>query len=540
MQAPALVSVRDVHGHWHVVETLPPKWATIAPGGCSEATVTLTDGARAPELQQGCLVRISTADSSDAVWSGRIAQPVRRVLGAATEWELPVEGTDTFFSDRNLKYAPAVTRFDAWELGSSMGPYRAGAGVAAGNVPWDEANNWQALMLTLPGGYIVGNDRSLARFNGFDDTSMRPVAIRGYHVEGATARHQSQFFSFLWHGQTGGTVLLVLTSTRAKNSRFQTTLDPDNPADTVLGYQFLGPPTDTNQETSSIKSEELWAAFYGLTVWAQLYSVDGTPNSSYAPLVTGLRASHVVTDLIGRGYLPAASRNPMLSRIAGGSSVEIMSLEYTGLTSPADILADLVQLEPDYFWWAGPADASTGAVPVSWQPWPGPSLLLPPGVVDYTESGADADLANALQYTYRGADAREHTAMKTVDAFAFPDTAGLPGIVEAPPIDLTSMASQAAADQVATAYLRMYATLPKSATAVVSVPVPDKATGAMIAPWHLAAGVVAHVPETGDDLRVTKCEVDAATATATLTLGTPRKTVQELVTQMSKRRQKAS
>ena len=73
------------------------------------------------------------------------------------------------------------------------------------------------------------------------------------------------------------------------------------------------------------------------------------------------------------------------------------------------------------------------------------------------------------------------------------------------------------------------ATPPKAARAVVRRPILDRQTGAMVMPWEIEPGYVVSVRETGDLLRLTEMDYDDDAVATTLTLGTPQRTIEQML-----------
>lgn len=548
--APVSVSVQDVTGQWFQLPRLSGvQFTTQVPGGPTEATIPLGNTALLPDLQQGCRVRVTDGTTGEALWTGRLSSPVKQIRGVLESGEPSFEGQAGFLGDGHIRYTPLVTRLDAWRQYSNMKPAVAGSGVSTTSLPTRESIN--ALVLTIPSGYIVSPYCSLASFHGFYDsvsgsyasfapwpsgTSYDVRAIVFRHVEGAASANRAKFQTYLWHGTSEWSSNAIGTS--ATVGRL---LDPDNTSDLTLGFQYNGAGVNTNDTSPAVTADELWAGFWEIQVYRSLRNLSGERLVVDPSTAGGLSPDQIVEDVLGHftGRIKF-DQTPLASTIDQSSPVVITSYDFADMATPADILTDLMALVPTHYWSTGVADPA-GTFPIYWRAWADArTLLLPPGAVTYDESASDSDLCGSIQFTYLDSAGAEQTEMLYASDWSYPDllTAGA-SPAEAPPLDLTGLSSYSAALQVATAVLGEYATLPKSATATVDVPVCDQDSGAMLPPWALTAGCVAHVPETGETLRVTKVEVDVDTATATLTLGTPRRTVDQIVSTMYRHRKKS-
>ena len=534
MGAPLQVAMQTSDNVW-----LPPgrvadvRFSWQAPGGCWDAEFTINSSHLVPGIKQGCLVRISDTRTSALLWSGEISSPVRSRIGASENVTISCIGTVGELAKKRLRYAPLVTRLDAWELDAQPGvPYRAGSAEAVGVIPWDKTGKWNAAILTLPSGWLHPNDLVTMRFNGFDDTDMQPAGCVVRHVDGPAAAQQSKFLVYLWNGQTIPYVSWSQGATfSGANNLARLTLNPN--ADIIIGYQYTGPKVDTNADGAAIITDYLWSGWYTLKIYAQLY----TQTGAVQPVDTtqDLLAHQIVQDLVGRGAGGAIATSTGSTVIDTRSTSYIQSLDYDDLVTMADVLSDLLVIEPTFTWMVGPADAVTGRCPLTWAPWPTTeTYLLPPGAVIYDEGSSDSGVFNAVRWSWMDEGNNRHTELLTLDPNYYPDITGLNGQCEAEPIDLTNLSSRTIALSVATTYLKMMATNPKSATATLTAPVAT-VDGVSLQPWELRAGVCAKVPETGDVLPVTAVEV-SGDGSAKLTLGWPRKSVADLVTAATAKR----
>lgn len=548
MRAPVSVSMQDTSGSWFQLPAnlAGVRFKTAAPGGCTEATIPLSESALLPDLRQGSPVRIGGGDSGTVLWSGRISSPVRQVRGVLESGDPSIEGQAGFLADQKVRYTPLVSRLDAWWLGSEMKPFVAGATAASGTLPV-QGYPFNALMLQLPSGYVTKPYSALASFHGFFEnghgSSQGIRAIVARHREGAKAANRNKFQTFIWHGNRPGNVSWSSNAV-SPSQKMSHLFDPSVSADVTIGLNYIGPAVDTNKENPTVSSDELWSGWWEMQVFRQIKRMTGSTISGWNPIGTapsgasGLWPHEIVKDAIGNFQFITCSRSEAVSQIDDTSNVLVTSYDFTDDVTLAEILTDLMSLVPTHFWHADPV-GTTGTFPLRWTRWTDTdTLLMPPGAVSYDEAAGDVDLANVVPYTYTDTSGREARATVAADPYKYPDVIGM-GRVESDVLDLTALSSPTAAKQVATAYLDQVARLPKSAKATVSVPVASSTSGALLPPWELQAGVRAHVPETGETLPVTECEVDVDTATATLTLGTPRRTTDQIVATMTKHRRRA-
>lgn len=227
------------------------------------------------------------------------------------------------------------------------------------------------------------------------------------------------------------------------------------------------------------------------------YGNELVSSSAYAG--TGVPPHGIVEDVLGR-FLTALDR--------GGSEVDtsitgkVTQLAYEDTTTAAQVLEDLMTLFPTHYWavWGGdpvaqyglPGYVSAKGARFEWQPWPTTVSLdgLDTRRDDFTDSGSSADLYNEVTVRYKSANGKSYVVVRTGSSPAL--TAA--GITRRAFVDLGSqMGNRAQAASVGDAFLLAHAYPSNGGTIKVSRPLRDMASGRLVHPRELRAGVLCRV-----------------------------------------------
>lgn len=252
--------------------------------------------------------------------------------------------------------------------------------------------------------------------------------------------------------------------------------------------------------TTSVGDDVTWGSWAGMVVQGTRYSKAG------AELLTGtsypnntILASDVVADLLGR-LLPAYDG---ANAVIDATTHTIEQLAYPDPVTPNAVLADLMQLEPDFYWAAWEAN-NAGKYRVEWRAWP-TVVRYEADVTDGFDSPGSADgLYNAVVVRYRDA-AGEIRTVRRVLAVPELDAAG---ITREGSVDLgDDMGTSADATRVGDQWLAQHQHAPNAGTLTVGRPVLDLIAGRMVQPWEIRSGNLIRV-------RGVLPRVDALNATA--------------------------
>ncbi|MET7395628.1 hypothetical protein ABZS66_19270 [Dactylosporangium sp. NPDC005572] len=295
--------------------------------------------------------------------------------------------------------------------------------------------------------------------------------------------------------------------------------------------------------TTSVGDDVTWGAWAGMVVQATRY------NKSGVELLTGasypnntILASDAVEDALGRllpGYDGPNAR-------IDATTYPIQRLAYPDGISAAEMFADLMQLEQDFYWAAWEANAA-GKHRFEWRQWP-TVVRYEADVVDGFDSPGSADgLYNGVMVRYRDA-AGEIRSVRRTQTVPELDAAG---IVRDGPVDLgDDLGSAADATQVGDQWLAQHRQPPNAGTLTVARRVLDMVSGRMVEPWEIRPGELIRVRgvlprvdalnATARDgvtvFRIVETTYQASTAAATLSLDSYPVTVPRQIAQLQGRR----
>ena len=284
-----------------------------------------------------------------------------------------------------------------------------------------------------------------------------------------------------------------------------------------------------------------------MRVYAKLYSRKGaeripSPTQSLDPV-------EIVEDLIYRvlgGIISKdAARSPRYSDYGLEGRFPIWTMDYSDPISPGEVLDDLVRLNPGFYWTVGPSDVTEGLHPLVFDNWGvTPKYAIDESNVKWENRGDDS-LYNRVTVRYKDAKGRPAAVIKTASYDQYPDLedlvlpTGALRVRDADPIDLgDGISSRENAERVGGIVMDALARRPVGGTVVVTKPMLDTITGRVVNPNRIRPGVTASVGDIEEPLRVTKVVVDGETGHATVSLSSPRLTIEDLLKRATKKRRR--
>ena len=247
-----------------------------------------------------------------------------------------------------------------------------------------------------------------------------------------------------------------------------------------------------------VASDTVWGLFSDVVVVARRYDRDGNllvPASPYVYLDTVL-ASEVAADLLGRLLDQYDGPNASIE----ATTFAIEQLAYSDGVTPEKVLADLIALEPDFYWaaWEGsPAH-------FEWRSWP-TSIRYEADAKDGFMSPASAvELYNRVTVRWRSPDGRFRVTVRTATV----DVLDAAGLTREALINMADEFGTAAnAQQAGDEFLAEHSSAPNAGTLSVSTPIFGNDQGREVQPWEIRPG---HLIRVRDVLP----RVDALNATA--------------------------
>lgn len=543
------VSVK-ARGHWYPVSTEGLTYAHTADevGGCESASFTITDTKLRGLLAADSQVVISSRRTSRVVWSGTAENVDPTDDG--TGLQVTCQGSKYLLADRRFTLPYLVTRLDAWEM-DNLHASVLGGEVSTGPLPWAPALIPNAVLLSLPGMVtLFEGDRTRARCTAFEDSDMKVGGIYGLNISGIDS---DELQSAIYVGDAG-----------FGNVPYQRNLRDASWVTNAWAGSSGEFPYDQDKISLEIRLEEVitnapntflalpydrMTTWYGLRVYGQMKDRFGS-NIVTATGTPGLDPVLVVEDLIGRCLSDVIStdqaRSPRYALYGTTPRYWPETLDYSDApVTPLQVISDLLSFNPDFFCMVSPIDLTDEALGnpahgLTFAPWPTrPRHNIAQGDVRWETSGDDA-LYNRVTITWVDASGRTRSKTYVADLNVYQDLIHMGSrIRELEPVDLGSqIGSQGNADRIAAVIFDSYARLPKGGTVFVDKPLANLMSGQMTPPEHLTPGALAHVAETGENLRCTAVSVDSDNGTATLTLSNPRLDIPELVARATRRKRR--
>ena len=280
--------------------------------------------------------------------------------------------------------------------------------------------------------------------------------------------------------------------------------------------------TDAREETPVIEVEGLRSQFGDHVVH------DG--------LDLTVRAGEIVKDLVGRCLRGVVDPNRIDVRM---DTWRLTQADYREPTTPGEIMDDLTLVHPEHLWRMGKRDPITGLSSLSWRLWE----TTPRYVIDGDRAEIDLDgspdpLYNSVAIRWVDWRQRPRSDSFTADPTLYPDIADLRGIREAPVIDLdASLGHWEMVQRIGAMMLDQVARRIPAGTVTVTGPVLDTVTQQMVPPSQLEAATTCAI--TTDEPMVAHRIQEVShegTGVATLSIGRPRLTLDQIVATRGRRR----
>lgn len=213
-------------------------------------------------------------------------------------------------------------------------------------------------------------------------------------------------------------------------------------------------------------------------------------NKSGTEITTGYSSGpsthHIVEDLLGR-LLPDFDGPGAVVDTAG--AVSVFQLAYPDAVTPAQVLEDLMTLQPAYRWTTGP-DVSGNGYSFRWELWP--TTVRYEATLDDGGSFplSAQDVFNRVIVRYLDDAGYTRIVERSLACPVLDDR----GLIRKKVIDLgAEVGSLAQAQSAGDAFLSEH-NVPKNAgTLTVARPIRDVTTGAMVQPWEIEAGELVRI-----------------------------------------------
>jgi len=234
-------------------------------------------------------------------------------------------------------------------------------------------------------------------------------------------------------------------------------------------------------------AESHWFEFWNFVIRALMISAAGAERTAFTSTDYVL-AHDVIEDLLGRVLDQYDGTNATIDKTA---AYQIDQLSYPDGTTAAQVLDDLMALEPAYYWTTGPSN-SAGAYSFTWAAWPTTVRYE----VDLNDGGAfpvsAQELYNKVLVRWKDPGGRTRTVVR-IGACPVLDNA-TPPVTRQAIIDASDeLGSTAAATRLGDNFLAEHKYPANAGTLTASRPIRDLTAGAMIEPFEIQPGELIRV-----------------------------------------------
>lgn len=490
-------------------------WASISDYDIRANTrLTITDGRTARTLWQGYLD--SPGDSFDETGEG---------------FDLNAQGAMTLAGDQAEQLLYLDSSYEHWRADDrndeNLAP--SGEGSAAA---WPDTEQ-DALLLQFASGTPIGRADEARMIHDLADTA--PMGIGGYSFKVKSGLNSNGYQARVTLSGNGVVEQIDMqTSTQFMAGVLGINIGA---AGDVLKVRLRRVKGATN-----VGTDKIWTGFADPYVVGNRWDRfgDSQLTAGSLPNLTYVLASEVVEDMVAR-LMPMV--DPAKVYI-DASSYHIDQMTYADPTRATGVLEDLELFEPNWAWrvTAAGADQKHGFQYTKWPTSPRYEISLADG---YSAPGGESTLANRVAVGWVDRKGRERTEIVTRYV---PELGGTPAnplqgarIIDAEKVSLDeTVSSLANAQRIGGQYLRLVNNPPKAATATVVRPIRDLQRAGFVAPWEIEPFTICRLRETGENLRLTEIEMNTDSVTASLTLGTPRPTLERMIARLRKPRRRKS
>lgn len=515
-------------------------FAQTAPGGYTRMRVNLTLPPEAlPDLGPACRALVTDPHTGDTLWEGWAEYPGEKQTSRGASWSMAAVGTwvhaydqakSVGYLDRELnRWSPARTATMPEDATAEVGTDPRGSGADG-----------------LFVGFLKGVEVGTLFQSSLGYTRLYEIGMQvgGISVTVSAGRNDEEYRAQLtWtDGTTNGSGNL------GSDNRIFT--DPTRSTRVIGGASPPHPPAGVDRIALRLYRVAGSGPASNNTVWLWMTDpvVLGRRVNRYGVLLSGndvgsteyVRADWIVEDVIGR-YLPLVGAE--MARVdAPALPFQIDQLFFDEPTRAGDILDALTMWQPDMLWEILHTVEGRGLV-FNYRPWALPADTHPGEGHRYELSttrdaieltGSDEDLCDRIAVAYTDSRGRAQSRTVTITVPQLIASGRTPHDAEAIelPAGLGSAANAQRAGEQVLAAINM---LPLNGTGTITRPVYDRLTGLTVAPHEIQPGYLALIREKGEVVRLTETEYDDDTRSCKVTLGSPRKTRDQIIATLGSR-----
>jgi hypothetical protein len=472
LSAPLAIRLSTSRRDTHVEhEALDLSFRSVVPGGFASCTVSLARPLDVQPEEIAAYGRLYVYDTRNGstVWEGRVEDPGRSAGDNGEIWELTAVGPSAHARDRRIPIVYVDRSHQGWQQHErpSTIPIQVGSGEDPGTEGQDalvlrwELGAQTALNARATAKYLYlaefGQELALLDFKWDVGSLTTNFVVRGYSGPTENVREHT------WDTAGGG------FSPRMRGTHWTTA----EHSPYLQARQI-----DTLVRTAT---EIYWASFHDIVVVATRYTKSGSHKTSgYTSADREVLASAVVEDLLGRLLNQYDGANATVT----ATTYPIEQLSYPDGVTPADILDDLIELEPA-FHWAAWETTSAGKWRFEWKPWPTVVRYETDMQAGFDAAGSADGLYNEVWGRWQNVAGRTRMAHVSSTVPALDDA----GLTRTQYIDLSdTTGSLANATQAANSLLAEHAKPSNSGSLTVTAPVLDVIDQRYVMPWEIRPG----------------------------------------------------
>jgi len=515
---------------------------SVVPGGFAVASfqlhspITVNDPLLAPFTR----VYIYDGRNGNTLWEGRLALPGKAAGENGQIWALTAAGPSAHTNDEKKPLIYLDTRLDQWERSILETSMPASSSVSVGNHPNTTVFDC-VICQAGPGVPVTDSPQSkiAATYDGFVGSGMEIGAI-GYSWDAGFTSLQWDIQAVLGPYPTYTTIIGSVSANVAGGTFTGWVID-DFPAGRDICTLRM---VRVSGGAATVAGDTTWATFANIRILGRRIDqngdlIDGFEMSSSI----FVRASWIVADLLGRMLPQYDGVNAILT----GDTVDIDQLAYNDPVTPAQVLDDLMALEPSTYWAAWESNPSNGLYRFEWSTWP-TTVRYEASVGDGFDSPSPTfELYDRVRVRWRDSRGRIKWTTQVQTVRELTDE----GLTREGYVDLGEEAgSTANAVAAGWAFLLDHRSPSSSGTLTVSRPIRDIASARMVMPWEIRPGQLIRVrgveasraldDETRDGqtiFRIVAVDVDSE-GHAKLELDMFQQTEQRALASLAKRRQR--
>ena len=499
-------------------------------GGFKDATFRVRESLNRP---QAPFSRITITDTRTArvVWQGYLDLPGKQAGDGGEQWQIGAVGGYARLSDKRRNYVLIDSQIDGWEFNFASQTGR--MGVSQASLPSGGDEGEDCVLLQWNNGIAVGvGARVGAKYTRLTNTGQSLGMITARHREGFNSTNNA--FKILAQTVATGVedVIINLDWSNAIGwtGRFSVG------ASYTLGRSQPKIRIERTGAATNVDTDNWWSGITDTVIICVLHDINGNSISGAGTYPNDYLLVHeIVTDCLFR-FDPPIDRSA--TKIDTGFTFQHNQLTYDDPTTFADILDDLTLTSPN-LWWEVLEVTGNGKhrFNVNRAATADPARYLASTIDGWDSPGGEADLRNRVTVSWRDKVNELQTSFYTTAVPAL-DQWGI--VRDAELINLQDeLGSQAQADRIGGQVLADVSEPPTAGSLTVARPIVDMWTGRRVWPWEIQPGYGILISDLDIDKQlITEVAYRDSDMSATLTIGQPELSTDQIVAIYSKRKKR--